>query len=375
MTLPQFLVGTAIGSAAQEVVNTCLRQIGDVPASTNLGFVYITDALTREFSKIHQLLVETTGVTHWVGTTGIAICATNREFYDQPALVIMLASLPAENFLVMPNLTSEVDTFVAQHQQWLSQAGPVFGIVHGDPSNPATPTLIESLANALGDAFLVGGLTSSQAHHYQLADELTQGGISGVLFAQQVDVQVDHTQGCTPIGPIRQVTHCHRNIIGKIDAMTAVDALKQDAGEVLARDLSRMAGFIFAGLPIPNSDTGDYMVRNLIGIDTQHGLLAIGDMIETGDTLMFCRRDGNTARADMQAMLERLKKRYGAQKPKGGLYFSCLGRGRQQFGDDSEELKMISAALGDIPLVGFFANGEIYHSRLYGYTGVLSLFL
>ena len=54
---------------------------------------------------------------------------------------------------------------------------------------------------------------------------------------------------------------------------------------------------------------------------------------------------------------------------------SCLARGPALFGDDSQELKTIRDALGDFPLVGFFANGEISHNRLYGYTGVLTLFL
>jgi len=31
-------------------------------------------------------------------------------------------------------------------------------------------------------------------------------------------------------------------------------------------------------------------------------------------------------------------------------------------------------ALGDVPLVGFFAAGEIAHQNLYGYTGVLTVF-
>ena len=50
-------------------------------------------------------------------------------------------------------------------------------------------------------------------------------------------------------------------------------------------------------------------------------------------------------------------------------------RGPNQFGDDSDELKMITKELGEFPLVGFFANGEISNNRLYGYTGVLTVFL
>ncbi len=117
------------------------------------------------------------------------------------------------------------------------------------------------------------------------------------------------------------------------------------------------------------------MVRNLIGIDLGQKLLAIGEHLTPGEEIMFCRRDGNTAREDMLRMLRDLKARAQGRQIRGGVYYSCLGRGRYQFGEDSEELKMIAEEHGDFPLVGFFANGEIFHNRLYGYTGVLTLFL
>ena len=68
-------------------------------------------------------------------------------------------------------------------------------------------------------------------------------------------------------------------------------------------------------------------------------------------------------------------RRLGDRRPKGAVYVSCLARGPNLFGDDSEELRQVQTAIGDVPLVGFFANGEISHDRLYGYTGVLTLFL
>ena len=160
-----------------------------------------------------------------------------------------------------------------------------------------------------------------------------------------------------------------------LDNRPALEVLKEEIGEILARDLTRIGGHIFAAFPIEGSDTGDYLVRNLMGFDPDQGVLAVGDYLEEEKSLMFCRRDGNTARADMQRMLERLRRRVGQDEIRGGVYVSCLGRGRHQFGEDSEELKMIQDALGDFPLVGFFASGEIYHGRLYGYTGVLTLFL
>jgi len=103
-------------------------------------------------------------------------------------------------------------------------------------------------------------------------------------------------------------------------------------------------------------------------------LLVIGDTIENGRQLLFCRRDGASAVKDMQRMLADIKSGISGVA-RGAVYFSCLGRGESLFGADSAELKMISRELGNIPLVGFFANGEISHNRLYGYTGVLTVFL
>jgi small ligand-binding sensory domain FIST len=54
---------------------------------------------------------------------------------------------------------------------------------------------------------------------------------------------------------------------------------------------------------------------------------------------------------------------------------SCSGRGGPHFGQPSAELQILRKALGDVPLVGFFAGGEIAHHRLYGYTGVLTVFV
>jgi small ligand-binding sensory domain FIST len=64
-----------------------------------------------------------------------------------------------------------------------------------------------------------------------------------------------------------------------------------------------------------------------------------------------------------------------ARRIAGAIYVSCTGRGGPHFGAPSAELQIVKRALGDVPLVGFFAAGEIAHHRLYGYTGVLTVFV
>lgn len=141
--------------------------------------------------------------------------------------------------------------------------------------------------------------------------------------------------------------------------------------EILARDPKRIAGYIFAGLPVRGDN--DYLVRNLLGLDLHSRRIAIGDRVQPGQEILFCSRDGNSARDDLRRMVRDIRRHLPASA-KGGVYYSCLARGRYMFGKDSQELRLIRAELGDIPLVGFFANGEISHNRLYGYTGVLALF-
>jgi small ligand-binding sensory domain FIST len=368
--MQSFRYGHATGSEWREAAQSCLAQLGSGTAS--LGFLYVSDVLADHVEDILGLFKQATTVPHWVGTVGLGLCAMGREYLDEPAIAVMVGDFEADSFRVFSGIASDQDIDAVTLK---CGGGPAnFAIVHADPYNRDVTELISRLAGRVESGFLVGGLTSSRRRNLQIADGVVEGGLSGVSFADNVAIATRLTQGCSPIGPKHIVTACQRNVIVSLDGQPALDVLKEDLGEVLARDLNRIGGHIFAGLPIPGSDTGDYVVRNLVGIDPGHKLVAIGELVEPGTGLMFCRRDGGTAREDMARMLDSIRKGLYAP-PRGGVYYSCLGRGASLFGTNSEELKMIREALGEFPLVGFFCNGEISHNRLYGYTGVLTLFV
>jgi len=376
MTATTFKAACATGPDWPTILGRCLTDLGTGPSAANLGLLYVTAPLAPYLDQLLGELRSKTEVDDWAGTVGAGICFTGREIYDQPAVAIMLASLPADSFRFIPAGIEPLSEMLTANRKWIAEHQANFAIVHGDPRNPHIPQIIESLSNDLESGFLVGGLASADDHKQplQIAGELCGDGLSGVLFSSEVPVISGLTQGCTPLGSKHTITRCDRNILVNLDGRPALDVFREDIGEVLSKDLSRVAGYIFAGLPVPGSDTGDYLVRNLIGIDPGQKLLAIGDLLEEQAAIMFCKRDGDSARQDMFRMLDDLGKR-GKGRIRGGVYYSCLGRGRHQFGENSEELKMIRDELGDFPLVGFFANGEISHKRLYGYTGVLTLFI
>jgi small ligand-binding sensory domain FIST len=357
----------------------CLDQLGERQDGDNLGILYVTDRLADHLEPILDLLRGRTGVGEWVGTAGLGVAAIGRqsgcaEYFDQPAMAVMLASLPADSFRVFEPVHGGLGPFRTQYGGWLAQARPLVGLVHGDPRNPMTPTIVAGMADELG-LYFVGGLTSARDRAPQIAERIVEGGVSGVLFGAGISVAAGLTQGCSPIGPVRRITEAEDNIVKSIDGRPALDVFNEDIGELLSRDLRRAAGYIHAALPVSGSDTGDYLVRNLVGIDPGKGWIAIGALVDEGDAIMFTRRDRQGAEQDLRRMLGDLQRRVGGSAIKGGIYCTCVARGPNLFGQDAEELRMIRDSLGDFPLVGFFANGEICSNRLYGYTGVLALFL
>lgn len=370
-----FLLGHAESPDWEKAAEQCLQQIGYVPPAANLGFLYVTDAYARILDTILEHLRDETGIQQWVGTVGMGICASGKEYHDSAAMAVLVTTVPRESFRILPSMERLGDIRLEELDPWLQHSPCHLAIVHGDPRNPEIPELITRLAERLPGGYLVGGLSSSRSAYPQIAEDLTGGGISGVVFNTDAPVVTALTQGCVPIAEQHTITACNRNVLIGIDDRPALDVFYEDIGEILARDPNRAAGYIFAGLPIPGSDTGDYLVRNLVGLDPEQKLLAIGDLVEKGQTIQFCRRDGRAAWEDLRRMLQQLKQRLRGRAPRGGVYYSCLGRGKELFGEDSEELRTIRQELGDFPLVGFFANGEISCNRLYGYTGVLTVFV
>ena len=362
--------------AAEEwrsAVEQAIEQLGDLESEGRLGFVYLTDGFAGAAGEIIDALRAATGVIHWVGTVAGGILSNGIEIYDTPALSLLVSDIDEDLFRVLPGIDRNPAAALSDISEWLKRHHPHFGVVHGDPRNPASAQLINQLAHSLEAGFLVGGVSSGSRNHFiQFADGLTEGGISGVLFSDKVPVATGLSQGCQLIGERMEITEVERNVLQRIDGRPALQVLYEAVGEEMAADPKKMEGRVFAALYLPSSDTSTYLIRNLLGLDLEHETVSIGDIPEKGSFIQFARRDETSARADLIRMVAELKGR--VPNPRGGLYYSCCGRGRMLFGQDSEEMQIVREVLGDVPLTGFFANGEIHHDQLHGYSGVLTLF-
>lgn len=382
--------GMALALAAAQLEAQRAERPGFQPT---LGLLYITDAYADQAEALlADVQARWPGVSV-VGGTGIGVAATGVEYFDEPGLALMLTDLPRDSFSLFNGTRP-----LADPQAWTA-------LVHADPQTHDLAELVHELAERTGARYLFGGLTSGRGRAPQFADGVFDGGLSGVALRAEVAVVSRVTQGCQPIGPQRQVTDAEGNIALALDGQPALGLLLTDLGErsdgasLSATVLQKMRGTL-VGLSDPGDDArgrgGDFgtdtRVRSLIGIDPTREAVAVGDQLQPGMGLSFCARNQAAARRDLVRICTEIREEVEAgsevaetlpgaadalpqRRVAGAVYVSCTGRGGPHFGAPSAELQIVRQALGDVPLVGFFAAGEIARHHLYGYTGVLTVFL
>ena len=293
-------------------------------------------------------------------------------------------------------------------------------LVHADGATPDLAELVEEMALRTDGRYLFGGLSSSRTRSVQFAiaadgnisgqggaSGVFSGGLSGVAFGPQVHLVSRVTQGCKPVSKVRCVTAADHNLVIALDGEPALDVMLKDLGVTLEQPqeaLEAVRGTL-VGLSGANDasvqQTGNFgsavTVRHIIGLDPSRRGVAISDYVEAGTQLAFCQRNMLAARADLTRICAEIREElepaemplhtataladseaqaapHPARRIAGAIYVSCTGRGGPHFGGASAELQIVRRALGDVPLVGFFAGGEIAYDHVYGYTGVLTVF-
>jgi small ligand-binding sensory domain FIST len=296
-------------------------------------------------------------------------------------------------------------------------------LVHADARMPDVAELIAELSQRTESGYAFGGLTSSRGEAVQFAvaadgtvkgqgktSGVFRGGLSGVAFGPEVGMVSRVTQGCLPLHKAHKVTSADRNVVLTLDGESALKVMlrelnvtldePREALEAVRATLVGLTDVAIADAPTVTR-TGnfgpDVLVRHIIGLDPGRSGIAVADVVTEGMELAFCQRNVQAARADLIRICAEIREElepheqaletatalaqseadaapHPARAIAGAIYVSCAGRGGGHFGAPSAEMQIIRRALGDVPLVGFFAGGEIARHHLYGYTGVLTVF-
>jgi len=387
----------AVHADWQELTRRVIAQLaarepaGDGALVAGLGLLYVTEGLSDRLQPIAAKLGERFPGVRWVGAAAHGVCVCGAEYAAEPALVAMICELPADSWRVF----SATQRLSAIDDERNAAPRASTALVHADSRGTALGESIAGLARRLGTDFLFGGLVGgARSRGPQLAGSVVNGGLSGVAFGEQVRLLSRLTQGCAPISREHVVSSCTAHYIERLDERPALDVLLEDLdvrgsardsrdGEEILRALpaERLAQGLMIGFAPGGAarsiGLGDYVVRNVLGIDPQNRVLAVSTAPRAGDRAMFCTRDPQAARVDLVRICTELREELesGALNVLGAHYVSCVARGEQLFGVAGAELEIVAHNLGEIPLVGFFANGEIARDRIYGYTGVLTLFV
>jgi small ligand-binding sensory domain FIST len=380
-------------------------------ASPTLALLYITDHYAKDAKELLDYLSgELPMVTDWSGTVGIGIATNNAEYFDEPALAVMLLDLPSDQYRVFSGVAPLGLGFEAHT-----------ALVHADPRTADLAELLSEMSARTDSGYLFGGLASSRSTSVQFAlaadgnvrgqghaGGVFSGGLSGVAFGPEVDLVSRVTQGCKPVSKTRVVTECQDNVVLTLDGEPALEVLLRDLAVSLDEPQTALqavrATLVGLAQPPTGSDSAavrktgnfgsDVLVRHIVGLDPGRHAIAVSDQVRLGAQLAFCQRNVQAARADLMRICAEIREEIEAEEMleplaagtaalqdsaparhiAGAVYISCTGRGGPHFGGPSAEMQIVRRALGDVPLVGFFAAGEVAHHHLYAYTGVLTVF-
>jgi small ligand-binding sensory domain FIST len=382
-------VGRDPVEATLEAALAAMERLG--AARADLAVVFTTPPA---FAAAHEMLHavrRVTGAPAVVGASGVGILTERREVESVEAAgaprpheaAVAVLAVRSDALRVAPFLVDETEGLGAAAGRVaaarLAESGGTALIVLPDPMGLEPAALLGAVGG--GGLPVLGGVASGLPLFEICNTEVASGALVGLAVAGAAPV-VGVAQGCEPIGEPFVITRGEGTTVAEIAGRPALEALAEAVGAVEGgMPRVRRAG-IFAGLAMDPAKSplgrGDFLVRNLIGIDRASGSVDVAEPVRVGQTIQFQLRDAPAAAADLRATLGGMTAALGGRAPAFGLYFNCAGRGQGLFGAADHDIGLIREALGEFPLAGFFGNGEFApvggRNHFHNYTGVLVVF-
>jgi small ligand-binding sensory domain FIST len=380
---------TSLTDAIDECIGRVHQHLGG--ATADLALVFASFHYQDQFGEIPGLIREQMDSPLVLGCSGGGIIGNGVEVEQQPAMSITAASLPNVTLKAFHLEGDNLPDLDAGPQTWedLVQVGksddPQF-ILLADPFSFPVQNLLLGLDFAFEKSAKIGGLASGARQPGQnalfLEDQVYRSGAVGIAMSGNILVDTVVAQGCRPIGKSMRITQSQRNLLGGLDGRPPVDVLRELFEGLSERDRGLMRTSLFLGVVmdefLDEPKQGDFLIRNVMGMDDRAGVLAIGDVLKEGQLVQFHLRDAETSAEDLVAVLDRYAGENRENQAQGALLFSCLGRGQYLYGKPNHDTEIFRNKLGSVPLGGFFCNGEIGPvsgtTFLHGYTSSFGIF-
>jgi small ligand-binding sensory domain FIST len=381
--------GTSIHEdTAAATREACSQAAKRCEGAADLAVVFVSPHHAARLEEAATAVQECFSPRVLLGCTGEGIIGAEQEMERQPAVTVWAARLPGvmlTPFHVLFRHSGDGIEVAGWPDHLPSDPTPAFVLLAEPFSTPGTEFLA-FLDDRCPGAPAVGGMASGGRapgeNRLLLDGTVFDEGVVGVALTGDVRVLTVVSQGCRPIGQRFLITKAEGNIIYELGGRPAFACLQEVYAALPSEEQEMARRGLHLGVTINEAkaqfDRGDFLVRGLMGVDQAEGSLAIGDIVKEGQTVQFHLRDRETASEDFNCLLDAQKRQMGDLRPEGALLFSCNGRGRRLFGRPHHDVTAVRAHLGDVPVSGFFAQGEIGpvggENFLHGFTASVAIF-
>ncbi len=355
-------------------------------AKADLAIVFATLNYQTEYESLYQAVHSNANCDELIGCSGMSVLTSAGEFEEEPTLAVMVIrsdQLSAASFSARGTAAEVGEQIQKDIQSGRDDDSLLVIFPDVRAVNPA------ELVKHIGDdgtelplvgAAVSGDATGAQMYHWR-GEEATEGGLTGILLTGDFNTEIGVAQGCQPVGRPREVTRAEGRVIFELDGEPALENFKGTLQLLTQDDIRRSGGTVFVGIAMDpenrNPIRGDFLIRNLIGINEEHDALAVSEEVTEGQLVQFHLRNPNAAAEEIQVILTRLAEKTREHPPAFGLYFNCLGRGKGLYGVANHDIGVIQEKFPGLPVIGFFGNSEFApiggRNFAHAYTGVFVL--
>lgn len=355
-------------------------------AKADLAIVFATLNYQTEYEHLYQAVHSNANCDELIGCSGMSVLTSAGEFEEEPTLAVMVIrsdQLSAASFSAR-GTAAEVGEQIQKDIQSGRDDDSLL-VIFPDVRTVNPAELVKHIGDdgielPLVGAAVSGDATGAQMYHWR-GEEATEGGLTGILLTGDFNTEIGVAQGCQPVGRPREVTRAEGRVIFELDGEPALENFKGTLQLLTQDDIRRSGGTVFVGIAMDpenrNPIRGDFLIRNLIGINEEHDALAVSEEVTEGQLVQFHLRNPNAAAEEIQVILTRLAEKTREYPPAFGLYFNCLGRGKGLYGVANHDIGVIQEKFPGLPVIGFFGNSEFApiggRNFAHAYTGVFVL--
>ncbi|MBP85179.1 MAG: hypothetical protein CMJ64_00420 [Planctomycetaceae bacterium] len=374
--------------SASAVAETAALIQEQLKIQPSLVVVFLSAHHAEAAKQIASELLAVFKTNNIIGCTGESIVGVGTEIEMEPAMSVWAACLPDTTVIPMQLefVRTEGGSIVGWPDdlpnEWPNDAALV---VLGDPFSFPPELLLERTNEEHPGIPIIGGMASAASepgdNRLICGEKAVAEGAVAVFVQGGVSVRTVVSQGCRPIGEHYVITKAERNAIQELGGVPAYQKLGQVFDTLPTREQQLLQRGLHVGRVVSEyQDTfeqGDFLIRNVMGIDQESGAIVIGDYVRAGQTVQFHLRDWETADVELKQLLGAAKG-HDDSETAGALLFTCNGRGTRLFPEPNHDAEAIGDAYGQIPLAGFFAAGEIgpvgKKNFLHGFTASIAIF-